>query len=253
MLSWATPLVGWHLLRMYVPGATWLVDCLLRSCSLSKRVRPTVGTLRRHLHRPPCGPPAGAAAAGGGGAAGVEGGGALPLPGGQPRLPAAGAHQQPDALVPPAGATGHCAAPDAGARKQVLEHAALLQPALLCMPSTPCSAVYWLPGPLESVQPRAGFWAAVRRWLLRRWSPDLEGHAEETALQLVLNPSCIQNSLYMARCEFETLAAPPDWWLLRQLGPRFAALCSPDDMWFPRYKWEAMLQVMPSSMQCQAC
>ena len=36
----------------------------------------------------------------------------------------------------------------------------------------------------------------------------------------------------MGLTEFEALAAPPDWWLLRQLGPRAAVVAAPNDVWF---------------------
>ena len=43
---------------------------------------------------------------------------------------------------------------------------------------------------------------------------------------------CVNNGLYMGRTEFEALAAPADWWLLHQLGPRFALFAAPSDIWF---------------------
>ena len=58
----------------------------------------------------------------------------------------------------------------------------------------------------------------------------------------LLNPTNVRNALFMGRCEFETLAGPADWWLLRKLGPRFAVLCCPNDVWFPEWKWRQMLQ-----------
>lgn len=36
----------------------------------------------------------------------------------------------------------------------------------------------------------------------------------------------------MGLTEFEALAAPPDWWLLRELGPRAAVVAAPNDIWF---------------------
>ena len=45
-------------------------------------------------------------------------------------------------------------------------------------------------------------------------------------------PTCVENGLYMGNTEFETLAAPADWWLLRQLGRRFAVFVAPNDTWF---------------------
>lgn len=36
----------------------------------------------------------------------------------------------------------------------------------------------------------------------------------------------------MGQTEFEALAAPADWWLLRSLGSRFAMFAAPGDAWF---------------------
>lgn len=41
-----------------------------------------------------------------------------------------------------------------------------------------------------------------------------------------------ENGLYMGLTEFETLAAPAQWWLLEALGPRFAIFVAPGDTWF---------------------
>jgi len=41
-----------------------------------------------------------------------------------------------------------------------------------------------------------------------------------------------ENGLYMGLTEFETLAAPADWWLIEDLGPRFAIFVAPGDTWF---------------------
>ncbi len=83
------------------------------------------------------------------------------------------------------------------------------------------------------------------RWLLDRISPGMEDHAAETTLQLI-NRTNVRSSLYMALCEFEALQAPADWELLRKLGGRFAALCCPNDIWFPHWKWRQMLEVSRS-------
>ncbi|GAB4815405.1 hypothetical protein N2152v2_002451 [Parachlorella kessleri] len=86
--------------------------------------------------------------------------------------------------------------------------------------------------------------SSTQRWLLKLFSPDLEEHAVEATLAL-LNPTNVRNGLFMGRCEFETLTGPADWWLLRKLGPRFAVLCCPNDVWFPEWKWQQMLQDVP--------
>ncbi len=44
--------------------------------------------------------------------------------------------------------------------------------------------------------------------------------------------ACVENGLYMGQTEFEALAAPADWWLLRSLGSRCAMFAAPDDAWF---------------------
>lgn len=46
------------------------------------------------------------------------------------------------------------------------------------------------------------------------------------------DPDCVNNGLYMGLTEFEALAAPADWWLLRALGPRFCLFAAPNDVWF---------------------
>ena len=57
--------------------------------------------------------------------------------------------------------------------------------------------------------------------------------------------------------EFEALAAPPDWWLLRQLGPRVAVVAAPSDIWFKRYKWDALHEVRgvhpPTRLRAPVC
>ena len=43
--------------------------------------------------------------------------------------------------------------------------------------------------------------------------------------------ACVANGLYLGRTEFEVLAAPADWALLRALGPRLAMFGAPRDAW----------------------
>lgn len=57
-------------------------------------------------------------------------------------------------------------------------------------------------------------------------------HAVPLPCAVFATASCVENGLYMGQTEFEALATPADWWLLRTLGSRFAMFAAPDDAWF---------------------
>ncbi|KAL4431008.1 hypothetical protein ABPG75_006264 [Micractinium tetrahymenae] len=85
----------------------------------------------------------------------------------------------------------------------------------------------------------------LRRGLVRTLSSGMDAHAVDVTAQVFATASCVENGLYMGQTEFEALAAPADWWLLRSLGSRFAMFAAAGDAWFKRWKWEVMHREVP--------
>lgn len=85
----------------------------------------------------------------------------------------------------------------------------------------------------------------LRRGLVRTLSSGMDAHAVDVTARVFATASCVENGLYMGQTEFEALAAPADWWLLRSLGSRFAMFAAPGDAWFKRWKWDAMHREVP--------
>ncbi|PSC73939.1 thiol-disulfide oxidoreductase [Micractinium conductrix] len=86
---------------------------------------------------------------------------------------------------------------------------------------------------------------ALRRMAVRMGGKDMDAHAVDVTAQVFTDPANVENGLYMGMTEFEALAAPADWWLLRSLGRRLAVFAAPDDIWFKRWKWDAMQREVP--------
>ncbi|PRW58543.1 alpha beta hydrolase family [Chlorella sorokiniana] len=85
----------------------------------------------------------------------------------------------------------------------------------------------------------------LRRGLVRLVAPQLEPHAVDTTVKVFTSATAAENGLYMGLTEFETLAAPAQWWLLEALGPRFAVFVAPGDTWFKKWKWDLMHKEVP--------
>ncbi|KAL4426837.1 hypothetical protein ABPG77_006623 [Micractinium sp. CCAP 211/92] len=85
----------------------------------------------------------------------------------------------------------------------------------------------------------------LRRGLVRALTSGMDAHAVDVTARVFATASCVENGLYMGQTEFEALAAPADWWLLRSLGSRFAMFAAPDDAWFKRWKWDALHREVP--------
>ncbi|KAI7835523.1 hypothetical protein COHA_010569 [Chlorella ohadii] len=85
----------------------------------------------------------------------------------------------------------------------------------------------------------------LRRALVRLVVPQLEPHAVDTTVKVFTSATSAENGLYMGLTEFETLAAPADWWLIEDLGPRFAIFVAPGDTWFKKWKWDLLHREVP--------
>jgi hypothetical protein len=57
----------------------------------------------------------------------------------------------------------------------------------------------------------------LQRWIVRRYTKNLDPHAFEATLALFQRQTA-RNAFFLAQHEFRDLAAPADWWLLEQFG-----------------------------------
>ena len=73
---------------------------------------------------------------------------------------------------------------------------------------------------------------SVKRAAVRLWARAMDGHAVETAAEMI-GPQTVQQGFFLGLTEFELLSAPPDWWLLRYFGRRAVVISAPGDTWNP--------------------
>lgn len=107
----------------------------------------------------------------------------------------------------------------------------------------------WLAQHHRSLRAAAGALAllpgGLKRAAVRLFSRDMDdGPSVEAAASLV-HPDAVEQAFYLGKTEFEELAAPADWWLLRALGRRAVVCSAPADTWFPAHHMEEMADEVP--------